>query len=204
MAALEIALVQAGPSWLPELTAGAWMCALTGVFLLAVAFLARDPFDGLGANLGGERSALRAAKGAIFKRAQLALGFLFLLCALGMGLAAHLNAAPEHGRSATFWIGAVLVTALVGELALWWWAKQLLKRHVERWTERAGGRLDTDAALAREIGDLFGVEQREDDTVEAYVARVRKAAGLPSVERISQSKISMKAALATESEFEED
>ncbi len=204
MAAGEIALVQAGSSWLPNLTVGAWMCALSGVFLLAVAFLARAPFAGLSSSVGGERNALRAAKGAIFGRAQMALGFLFLLCAVGMGLAAHLDSSPEHARSATFWVGAVLITVLIGELGLWWWARRLLKRHVESWIQRAGGRLDTDAALAREIGDLFGVEQREDDTVEAYVARVRKAAGLPNVERIQPTKISMKAALATESEFEED
>ena len=40
--------------------------------------------------------------------------------------------------------------------------------------------LESDGAIAREIGELFGVESKEDDTVEEFVLRLRQKAGLPA------------------------
>ncbi len=183
-----------------------WVLGLAGVFLLAVAMLAPDPLQAaaLTRESGGKPSALRSAKALIFQRAQLALGFLFLLLAVALGLAQHVEGDAARMRSATVSIGAVLVATLVLEVGLWWWAKRLLKRHVDTWIERQGARLEIDPVLAREIGDLFGVEQRENDTIESYAERVRKAAGLGPAPKGPRAQVPLKLALAPESDFDEE
>jgi hypothetical protein len=131
---------------------------------------------------------------------------VFVLAGIGLGLAEHLRAAPDGARSATVWIGALVLAALFLELVLWWWSRRLLKQQVDRWLSQAGARLENDAALAREVGELFGVASRENDTVQSYAARVRAAAGLPSppAPRGRQAEVSLEEALAAQRDLEEE
>jgi hypothetical protein len=38
-------------------------------------------------------------------------------------------------------------------------------------------------AMAREVGDLFGIESHGDDTVQSYAERLRRAIDLPEPDR---------------------
>jgi hypothetical protein len=160
---------------------------IVGCFLLATAVLSRSPRDLIEERFG-RRPALRSIREPIAGRVQLLLGFAFLTAGFGLQLLAHLlapgaapppGATPESGFPA-FWIGLIVVCAAVLSMVAGWWSNVALRHHLRAYFREQPPDLETDMQLAREVGELFGIEPYEDDTVQAYVARLRREAGLPA------------------------
>jgi hypothetical protein len=81
------------------------------------------------------------------------------------------------------WIGLVIVLAVVLEVAGWWWSLHSLRGYVRAYLRENPPEFETDLQLAREIGELFGIASREDETVQSYAARLRTSLGLASTPR---------------------
>ncbi|MEL6716760.1 MAG: hypothetical protein AAFP86_23485, partial [Planctomycetota bacterium] len=60
-----------------------------------------------------------------------------------------------------------------------WWSVWAFRRYVREYFEENPRDFLADPAVAREVGELFGIESGDDDTVEDYVARLIDETGLP-------------------------
>ena len=92
---------------------------------------------------------------------------------------------PVSGSSgsAALWTGAVVLAAALLELSAWWWSLVTVRRHLRGWFRQNPPDFDRDASLAREVGDLFGIDSQADEAVQSYAERLRRELGLraPSV-----------------------
>jgi hypothetical protein len=172
--------------------AGAWSApdgrvlglalAILGLFLVANAILLRSSRSLIEERFGGRRPRLRSIREIVFQRAQLTLGFAFLIAGFGGELYGVLNPPPPDRApaSTSLWIGLVVFLGVASELGAWWFSLQTFRAQLKRWFRAHPPEFETDLALAREVGEVFGVESRGEDTVETYCARVRSALELPA------------------------
>ena len=162
--------------------------SIVGGFLLANAILFRHPRNLVEDHFGGGSARLSSIREYIFHRLQVHLGFLFLLVGFGLQLYGHYRPpqlpAAELGFP-TVWVGAILVAVVVLEIVGWWLSHWLFRRYVREHFLAHPPDLDTDMALARELGELFGIQSAGDDSVQTYLARIRTELGLPHVARPS-------------------
>lgn len=179
----------------PDWAAIGLVLAILGTFLLGNAILFRHPrtlvAEFFGARTSGVR--LHAIREYVFHRAQVAVGFTYLVGGFGLELLGRYCPTPsaaaslgEHGESPTFpaaWVGAILVLTIALLAAAWWWARHSFRRHVRGHLRRDPPDFETDLRLAREVGDLFGVASSDDDTVQSYLERLHRAIDLPPPER---------------------
>jgi hypothetical protein len=163
--------------------------AILGLFLVANAILLRGPRSLIAERFGGRRLALRSIREVVFQRVQLTLGFGFLIAGFAAQLYGVLNPPPADAAptSTSLWIGLVVFLGVASELGAWWFALHSFRRQLRRWFLENPPELETDMALAREVGEVFGVESTGDDTVESYCLRVRRAVGLPARPTASRS-----------------
>lgn len=160
--------------------------AIVGGFLLTNAILFRHPRSLVAAHFGGAPSRLGTIREYIFHRLQVHLGFLFLLSGFGLQLYGRYRPAPATDVSLSFptaWVGGILLAVAVLEVAGWWLSHQLFRRYVREHFLRNPPDLETDMHLARELGELFGIQSTGDDTVQSYLARIRAELGLSMTPR---------------------
>ncbi len=167
----------------PDWTTLGYLLALVGCFLLANGILFRNPRALVAERLGRGPQPLRRIREFVFHRVQMGLGFLFLVAAFASLLYAHLRPPTEPGGSVVMWVGLVLVLAAVLEVAGWLWSAHSLRAHVRVVLRQSPPDFETDPTLAREVGELFGIESRSDETVQSYAARLRQSLGLASGSR---------------------
>lgn len=153
---------------------------IVGGFLLANAILFRHPRVLVAAHFGGAPTRLGTIREYIFHRLQIHLGFLFLLSGFGLALYGHYRPPAPSVPLAfpTAWVGGILLAVAVLEVGGWWLSHQLFRRYVREHFLRNPPDLETDMTLARELGELFGIQSTGDDTVQSYLARVRAELGL--------------------------
>ncbi|MCP3917944.1 MAG: hypothetical protein GY711_20550 [bacterium] len=153
--------------------------AIVGAFLIANATLFEHPRR-LVARYFGKTHRLQSVREYVYNRVQTTLGFAFLLGGFGLQLVGHYAHVPEgQNPLPTAWVGLIVVIA-VGLLgSAWWWSLWAFRRYVREYFNQNPRDLENDPVCAREIGELFGIESFDDDTVETYAARLRKRAGLP-------------------------
>lgn len=173
--------------------------SIVGCFLVATAILTRSPRDLIEQRFGRRRPALRSIREPIAGRVQLLLGFAFLMAGFGLQLFQRLQVPPAvaadmavagsaegaasgatSGRVPAFWIGLIVVCAAGLSMVGWWWSNVLVRRHLRTYFREHPQDFETDMPLAREVGELFGVVPHADDTVQTYVARLRRKANLPA------------------------
>jgi hypothetical protein len=177
--ALEGGGLYGAPDWISL----GLILAITGGFLLANGVLFRDPRGLLEERFAKPRMHLGTMRALLFHRVQTMLGFAFLLFGFALQLYGRRQApvppepAAEQG-SLALWIGLVVLVAVALELAGWWWSQRAFQRHLRAFLRENALDLDTDAGLARELGELFGVESHAEDTVQSYVARLRRSIGI--------------------------
>lgn len=176
----ELGSAFAAPDW----TSLGSMLAIVGVFLLANGILFRSPRTMVEERFGRKPIALRTIREFIFHRVQMTLGFAFLLGGFSLQLYGRLRPEPptafaDAGSSLALWIGILVVGAVVLEVVGWWWSLVSMRRYVRAWLLENPPNFETDMALAREVGELFGIGSHDDDTVQTYGARLRKEVGLP-------------------------
>lgn len=175
----------------PPLEATDWfgvglVLSIVGGFLLANSILFRHPRTLVEEHFGAGRARLASIRQYIFHRLQVHLGFLFLLLGFGLELFGHYRppeAIPGRGAETwpafpTAWVGVVLLAVVFLELFGWWLSHQLFRHHVRRHFQASPPDLERDMPLARELGELFGIQSDGDDTVQSYLERLRRAVGL--------------------------
>jgi hypothetical protein len=156
---------------------GLLLC-LAGGFLLANAALfltprARESFHGI-------RSDLRALRDAVFFRVQIFLGFLFLLSGLGLELFGRYAGDAGPAEFPVFAAGGVVLAVVLFEVAGSWVSHAFFRRSLREHFLRQALDLESDSALAREVGGLIDMPSRSDETVQSYVERLRRALSLPA------------------------
>jgi hypothetical protein len=163
---------------------------LIGAFLLANSVLFRHPRALVAEHFGGPRERLVSIRGAIFHRLQVHLGYLFLLVGLAVAIYGHYGAvggAVGGGEAAVdgvrvfpkAWVGAIVAAVLGLELGGWWLSHALFLRYVREHFRAHPPALEEDLALARELGELFGIRSEGNDSVQSYLLRIRRRIGLP-------------------------
>jgi hypothetical protein len=155
---------------------------LIGGFLLANSVLLRHPRAMVAEHFGGPRARLSSMRGVIFHRLQVHLGFLFLLIGFALQIYGHYGAsgaAPPVHVFPKVWVVAIVVAVVCLELGGWWLSHALFLRYVREHFRAHPPALEGDLALARELGDLFGIQSEGNDSVQSYLARIRRRIGLP-------------------------
>ena len=178
-----------GADWVaPDWVAIGLVLTLLGAFLLGNAILFRHPRtlveEFFGAR-GGAR--LHAIREYVFHRAQVAVGFTYLVGGFGLELLGRYR--PPATEFPVAWVGAILVLTVALLVLAWWWARHSFQRHVRAHLRRDPPDFEADLRVAREVGDLFGVASAEDDTVQSYLERLHRAIDLPPPERRGRREI---------------
>jgi hypothetical protein len=186
--ALFAILVDAGfpePDW----TSIGLVMATVGSFLLGNAILFRHPrqlveerFAASPAERSGPgRAPFFAIREQIFQRLQVGTGFFYLLAGFALQLLGRFRPLPAGVPPAfpVFWIACIALLTLVLVGVGWWWSSHVFRRYVRAHLAKTTADLEADPQLARELGELFGVESHPEDTVQTYVERLRVELGLP-------------------------
>lgn len=201
-APLSIATVTA------TLAEGAWseldwvalglVLSIAGSFLLANAILLRHPRELVAEHFGQRRQRLGSIRGYVFHRVQVALGFTLLLGGFGLQLIGRYTPVPPEavdalaaGEALQFpigWVGLLVVVVGLLQLGGWWISQRMFRRYVREYLVEREAELETDSKLAREVGELFGLEMVPEDTVQSYVARLRERLDLPRSEHGSDRR----------------
>jgi len=177
---------------------------LLGAFLLANSLVFRSPRRLVAEHFGGARTRLVSIRAAIFQRLQVHLGFLFVLVGLALQLYGHYGSAPPAVGPRPFpkeWVGVVLLAVVVLELGGWWLSHALFLRHVREHFRSHPPALETELALARELGELFGIASDGNDTVQSYLARIRGRLGLEDPPSSAAARAQARPAGGTEEGF---
>ena len=153
--------------------------AIVGAFLIANATLFEHPRRLVGRYFGRNPSRLRSVREYVYNRVQTTLGFTFLLAGFGMQLLSRYQAkAAEEELLSVAWVGLVVIVAVGFLFTGWWWSLIAFRRYVREYFNESPRDLRAEPATARELGELFGIEPRSDDTVEDFVHRLHHEAGL--------------------------
>jgi hypothetical protein len=185
-----------GPDWIaPDWVAIGLVLSVVGAFLLGNAILLRQPrslvenYFRRSAGAVGPR--LGAIREYVFQRAQIAVGFTYLVGGFGIQLLGRYRPPPANAEFPAAWVGAILVVTLVFLAGAWVWSRQSFRRHVRAHLRREPPDFEGDLRLAREVGELFGVESEKDDTIQSYLERLHGALDLPLPERHAPRQIPM-------------
>jgi preprotein translocase subunit SecG len=179
---------------------------LIGAFLLANSVLLRHPRTLVAEHFGGAGGRLVSIRATIFHRLQAHLGFLFLLVGFALQVYGHYGVDPsrvppprEFPKS---WVLLVLAAVVLLELGGWWLSHALFLRYVRAHFRAHPPALESDLALARELGALFGIHGQGDDSVQSYLARIRRRIGLPESPRPTPMRLRSETETETEPESE--
>ncbi len=171
-----------GPDW----SVIGWVCAIVGAFLIANATLLEHPRHLVSRYFGPTRGRLQSVREYVYNRVQTTLGFGFLLAGFGLQLVGHYRVGVAEGRVGAAegaaplslaWVGGIVLLAVVLLFGGWWWSLVAFRRYVREYFREHPQNLEAQPQIAREIGELFGIESEGDDTVEDYVARLRRKVG---------------------------
>jgi hypothetical protein len=183
LALLDARTLLAEPDW----TSLGLVSAIVGCFLIANASLFEHPMRLVERHFAPrEERRLLSIREHIYNRVQITLGFSFLMGGFGMALVGRFRPLAD-GRPAfsLAWVGVFVIVTIALLLGGWWWSLQAFRRYVRVFCTETELDLEGDPTTARELGELFGIDPRAEDTVESYVARLRQKAGLarPGVRR---------------------
>ena len=153
---------------------------IVGAFLIANSTLFEHPRSLVGRYFGRSLGRLQSVREYVYNRVQTTLGFAFLLAGFGFQLIGRFREAPPGEAPLSMpWVGVIVAVAIGLLFSGWWWSVWAFRRYVrEYFTENPRDFL-AEPGVAREVGELFGIESSDDDTVEDYVARLISETGLP-------------------------
>ncbi len=168
--------VFANPDW----TSLGIVTAMLGAFLIASATLLEHPRRLVARYFGRKSGRLQSVREYVYNRLQVVLGFAFLLIGFGMQLVGHFRGLPPGAEPLNMaWGGLIVLGVVAMLLGGWWWSLWAFRRYVREYFTEHKVSFESEGALAREVGELFGVEPSVNDTVATYAARLREAANLP-------------------------
>ncbi|MCA9000608.1 MAG: hypothetical protein KDB61_01700 [Planctomycetes bacterium] len=180
MFALAVQTSNAGVFSNPDWTSLGIVTAMLGAFLIASATLMEHPRRLVARYFGRKSGRLQSVREYVYNRLQVVLGFAFLLVGFGMQLVGHFMSLPPGAEPLNMaWVGAIVFVVVALLVGGWWWSLWAFRRYVREYFTEHQANFETEGALAREVGELFGVEPGVNDTVATYAARLRQAANLP-------------------------
>jgi len=158
------------------------VACIVGAFLIANSTLFEHPRSLVARYFGRSGSGrLQSVRDYIYNRVQTTLGFAFLLAGFGFQLVGHFGSVPPGAAPLSMaWVGVIVASAVALLFGGWWWSLWAFRRYVREYFSRHPRNLLREPQVAREIGDLWGIESRDEDTVEDYVARLVRETGLPT------------------------
>jgi hypothetical protein len=159
--------------------------SLVGSFLLGNAILFRHPRQLVAELFGRREERLHTIRAFIFHRVQVAVGFTFLVSGFALQLLGRSRTPPidgEPGFPMTA-VGCVVLLTIAFLSLGWWWSSRAFRRYVREHFLHHPPEFEADMAMAREVGDLFGVEPHPDDTVQSFAERLRRTIDLPEPDR---------------------
>lgn len=156
-------------------------CAILGCFLVANAILFRHPRRLVHDFFGTHKPRLHSIREYIFNRSQTHLGFFYLMAGFGLMLYGRLRPpGPNEVPSLEMvWVGVLVLTTAALEGLSWWWSRRQFRAYVRAELMGQSHDFGGDMKTAVEVGELFDVEQRPEDTVQTYIGRLRQAVGVP-------------------------
>ena len=153
---------------------------IVGAFLIANSTLFEHPRSLVARYFGRSYGRLQSVREYVYNRVQTTLGFAFLLAGFGLQLVGQFRTAgPEGPPLNMVWVGVIVASAIALLFSGWWWSVWAFRRYVREYFTHNPRDFRAEPNMAREVGDLFGVESSEDDTVEDYVGRLIRETGLP-------------------------
>lgn len=153
------------------------LLAIVGAFLIGCALLARGHKPLVEALFGERRSRASGLREAIFQRALLVVGFTWLAAGFALELFGRLRPATTPAFPVAWSAGIAVATGALLGLA-WVWSSREARRSIREHLRAQPRDLRQELALARELGELFGVESRAEDTVGTYLERLHAAMGI--------------------------
>ncbi len=164
---------------LPDWSVLGLVLAVVGAFLIANATLFEHPRRLVARYFGRSTGRLQSVREYVYNRVQTTLGFGFLMAGFGLQLVGHFQAAaPGEAPLSVAWVGLVVIVVVSLLFGGWWWSLVAFRRYVREYFNQAPRDLESEPRTARELGELFGIEPGRDDTVEAYVSKLHREAGL--------------------------
>jgi hypothetical protein len=153
---------------------------IIGAFLIANSTLFEHPRSLVARYFGRSYGRLQSVREYVYNRVQTTLGFAFLLAGFGFQLIGRFRAAEGGGAPLSMaWVGVLVASAIALLFIGWWWSVWAFRRYVREYFTRNPRDFRAEPAAAREVGELFGIESSENDTVEDYVDRLLRETGLP-------------------------
>jgi hypothetical protein len=158
------------------------VACIVGAFLIANSTLFEHPRSLVARYFGRKGSGrLQSVRDYIYNRVQTTLGFAFLLAGFGFQLVGHFRSVPVGAAPLSMaWVGVIVASAVMLLFCGWWWSLWAFRRYLREYFGQHPRNLLREPQVAREIGDLWGIESRDEDTVEDYVARLVRETGLPT------------------------
>ena len=150
---------------------------LAGLFLLSSAGRGRPSYR-VAAVFGTAARNLGVLRDAVQAKARGQAGAIYFVIGSGLLLAAFLM--PNPLENWIFWaaLGVELVVAFVFVATLRRQVELKLRSYLKTHLLDNPFAFEDNIGLTRDIGTLFGEPPQKDDTLEGYVARVRKVVGL--------------------------
>ena len=154
-----------------------------GLVFLANAALLSRPRRAIADLLGARTESLAACLDSELRKIQSLFGFGFLFVGLALNLAGF---APTRDASSppsvllAALLGLVFLLASVGAVGASRAARSTFKRHLREFFRRNRDfPFERHMELTKELGEVFGIPRSDSDSVEEYVAKVRRALGIP-------------------------
>lgn len=162
-------------------------CNVVGVFFLANSIRFREPRKAVEEALGVGARTLERVRDTALNNMQVMIGFLFLTAGFLLGIMAKWDAVT--GQFETLVLCAAIIGFAVGVYAAGAYNsrrkfKKLLR---EIFQNQASWSFSGNMAVTKEIGEIMGVPQDADATVEAYVQKVRQALGVQATSKDRQA-----------------
>lgn len=170
---------------------------IIGAFLIANSTLFEHPRSLVGRYFGRSMGRLQSVREYVYNRVQTTLGFAFLLAGFGFQLIGRFREVVPEGSGpvepplSMAWVGVIVASAIILLFSGWWWSVWAFRRYVREYFTDNPRDFMAEPAVAREVGELFGIESSENDTVEDYVKRLVGETGLPQRRGISSKGVQL-------------
>ncbi|MEZ6197412.1 MAG: hypothetical protein R3F20_17070 [Planctomycetota bacterium] len=160
--------------------------ATIGLFFICCAIVQKKPKHILEEAFGLYRGGLRDLKSSVFKRNQVVMGFCCVVLAIVLNIFSPATG-PEGGllgdlspfaKVAALVFFMVVLCGVLNYLSRLW-SKASFKRLVYEVATEYRWPFEENMVLTREIGRLLGIVESDEDTVQSYVARIRRHLNLP-------------------------
>ncbi len=163
----------------PDLLVFGLVCQLLGAAFLFSSIGRGRPTNLVNLTFRGASDSLGPLRNALHAKVRGHAAAFFFLFSATLLLAAMVLPAREGGLMVQG-AGAAGLVLVAGSFALLLdgWISRAMRNHLRDHFRKHPFLFEDHIALTREVGDLFGVPSNQEDTLEAYVARVRKALGL--------------------------